>query len=96
MVFYHTVLLVYKVRRNKSPFYLHSMFNSEYAYNTRRAESGAIQVIGRPTLEISKSSFKWRGSAQFNDLPADIRQTTCETTFKFMAKAWIVKNVEFS
>ena len=96
LVFYHTVLLVFKVKRNMSPCYLYNMFNSKYGYNTRRAGSGAIQMVERPKLELNKLSFKWRGSSLFNDLPSDIRQLSCETTFKLRVKAWIVNNVDFS
>ena len=35
LIFYHSVLLVFKVRRNESPKYLNSMFNNNYAYNTQ-------------------------------------------------------------
>ena len=95
LVFYHTVLLIYKIRKNKEPTYLHEMFSSRHLYNTRGAESGVIQIHGRPKLELTKLSFKWRGSAQFNQLPADIRLTECESTFKVRTKKWIMENLEF-
>ena len=59
LIFYHTVLLVFKVRGNGSPMYLSSMFHSSYAYNTRQASRELLRVDQRPRLELTKSSFKW-------------------------------------
>ena len=53
-VFYYTVLLLYKIRKNEEPTYLHNMFRSRHVYDTRGAESGAIQIKGRPKLELTK------------------------------------------
>ena len=96
LVFYHTVLLIFKTRQEKSPKYIHDMFSSKFGYHTRQAERGAIQLLGRPKLDLTQSSFKWRGAKQFNDLPAEIRLTPGLTAFKSKVKAWNKGNVDFA
>ena len=45
LVFYHSVLIIYKVKKERSPKNIHSMFNQSYQYNTRQAESGLIKPV---------------------------------------------------
>ena len=96
LIFYHSVLLVFKVRRNESPKYLNSMFNNNYVYNTRQASRDLLRVNQRPRLELTRSSFKWRGSACFNELPSTIRSETSEAIFKSKTKEWIINNISFN
>ena len=72
LAFYHSVLLVYNVKATKQPRYLSHMFNWSYKYNTRQADRGQIRSEGRPMLELTSSSFKWRAARQFNQLPMNI------------------------
>ena len=58
LIFYHSVLLVYKVKMSQRPRYLVNMFSWSYQFNTRQAESGLIKHLGKPKLDISKNSFK--------------------------------------
>ena len=63
LIFYHSVLLVPKVRQDKSPKYLYTMHNSwTYPYTTRQAENGLIRVGVRPRLEVVRDSFRWRAA----------------------------------
>ena len=94
LIFYHSVLLIYKVRLSKTPRYLHMMHNSwSYQYKTRQAESGLIKLVARPKLELTKSSFRYRGANQYNQLPAEIRSCESLPSFKVKAKNWIKDNV---
>ena len=95
LAFYHSVLLVYKVKSSQQPQYLSNMFNWSYRYNTRQADRGQIRLEGRPRLEITSSSFKWRAARQFNQLPADILSSKTIKTFKGRVKSWIRENIEF-
>ena len=54
LVFYHSVLLIYKVRMSQVPKYLNNMFSWSYQYNTRQAEGGLIKLPGKPKLVVSK------------------------------------------
>ena len=94
LIFYHSVLQVFKVQNNKSPRYLHNMHSSStYQYNTRLAKTEVIKLLGKPRLKLTENSYKWRAASQFNLLPAEIRN--CETldNFKLKSKAWIKINV---
>ena len=96
LVIYHSVLLICKVKQNHTTKYLDNMFSWSYQYKTRQAESGQIKVEGRPRLELTRSSFRWRAADQFNLLPATIRNCENIITFKLKAKAWIRNNVSLS
>ena len=93
LIFYHTVLMVYKVQKNKSPKYLHRMFNWSYQYNTRQAESGLIKLVRNPNMDISKNSFRCRGASQYNQLPLEIRTSSSIMTFKVSTKIWIKEHI---
>ena len=92
LVFYHSVLQIFKVRQSKN---LYNMFSWSFIYNTRQAEGGLIRLMGKPKLDINKSSFRWRAANQYNQLPAEIRLCTTLDSFKIRAKIWIRENVSF-
>ena len=97
LIFYHSVLLVHKVKLSQTPRYLYKMHNSwSYQHRTRQAESGLIKLSGKSKLELSKNSFKWRAANQYNQLPPEIRK--CQTTalFKLKTKSWIKSNVSLN
>ena len=97
LIFYHSVLLVYKVKLTKTPRYLHSMHNSwSYQYRTRQAESGHIKLVGKPRMELTRNSFKWRAADQYNQLPSEIRNSESLGIFKKNAKTWIKTNVSLN
>ena len=96
LIFYHSVLLVYKVKMNKSPMYIDNMFNWSYLYNTRQAEGGLIKIMGKPKLDVTRSSFRMRAANQYNQLPTEIRGITTLTIFKSKVKSWIRENVSIN
>ena len=53
---YHTILLVRKVLRMRSPLSLFKMFDFQYTYPTRQAISGQIKVSRRAALDIVQCS----------------------------------------
>ena len=89
LVVYHSVLQVYKVMQTKKPKSLHSMFKTEYSRNTRESLSGQIKQEGHPNLDITSSSFRWRASKAYNQIPACIRNTDNLQNFKRQVKSWI-------
>ena len=84
------------MNKTQSPKYLDSMFSWTFNYNTRQAVGGLIRLVGKPKLEITRNSFRWRAANQFNQLPAEIRKCPTLATFKTKAKIWIKENVSFS
>ena len=94
LVFYHSVLLVFKVRQNKSPRYIYRMHNNwSYPYTTRQAANDLIRVGARPRLEVVKDSFRWRAASAFNQIPMDIRTCNKVESFKKKVKPWIMWNI---
>ena len=93
---YHTIIMAYKVMQAKSPKYLYTMFNTNYSYETRQADSGMVRSVRTPELDIAKDSFRWRAADLFNQLPAAIREIKTIQSFKFATKRWVRQNVEVS
>ena len=96
LIFYHSVLLIFKVNKTQTPKYLDNMFSWTFNYNTRQAVGGLIRLVGKPKLDITRNSFRWRAANQFNQLPAEIRKCPTLANFKIKAKTWIKENVSFS
>ena len=96
LVFFHSVLLIYKVKKDRVPENLYNMFSSTYSYDTRQARGGMIKLMGIPKLDLSKNSFRWRGANQFNQLPETIRTSPNVMVFKARAKEWIRSNVSLN
>ena len=94
LVFYHSVLLVYSVRKNKTPRYLYDMHNKWiYRYLTRQAEAELIGLT-RPRSETSRDSFGFRAASQFNMLPKEIRDADNISVFKTRVKVWTMANID--
>jgi hypothetical protein len=91
---YHTVIMAYKVMQAKSPKYLYTMFNTNYPYETRQADSGMVRSVRKPELDLVKDSFRWRAADLFNQLPSAIREIKTIQSFKFATKRWVRQNVE--
>ena len=41
----------------KSPKYIYTMFNTNYSYKTRQADSGMIRSTRTPKLDLATDSF---------------------------------------
>ena len=78
---------------SQRPRYLVNMFSWSYQYNTRQAESGLIKHPGKPKLDISKNSFRWRAAKDYNQLPVEIRASPTIASFKSRLKGWIKENI---
>ena len=96
LVFFHSVLLIYKVNKDRVPVNLYNMFSSTYSYDTRQARGGMIKLMGIPKLDLSKYSFRWRGANQFNQLPETIRTSPNFLIFKARAREWIRSHVSLN
>ena len=91
---YHTVILAFNVMQAKSPKYIHTMFNTNYSYKTRQADSGMIRSTRTPELDLAKDSFSWRAADLFNQLPGNIRNMKNPQNFKLATKQWVREYVE--
>ena len=85
------------MKLSKSPQYLHRMHHVyNYQYRTRQADFDMIKLVGKPRLEITENSYKWRASSQFNELPTEIRNCESLDQFKLKTRKWIRENVLLS
>ena len=68
---------------------------TKYPYTTRHATDGSIrygeQFEGKSSL--TRSSFSYEGSLNYNRLPTEIRQAKTLQSFKIKLKQWIRVNI---
>ena len=81
--FYHTVILVFKLRSNKEPKLLEDLLR-----RSRRI------FIPNLDLSIAQNSFSLKGAESWNLLPLSTREQPKISTFKKLAKKWIMENVD--
>ena len=91
---YQTCVLVHKVLASKSPQYIFNMFSTNYTRETRQAARLEIkQERDHPELELTRDSFRWRATRDYNRLPVDLRNQVSLKIFKTDLWKWITKNI---
>ena len=91
---YHSLVLVFKIRADGKPCYLHEKFNKSFNYRTRLASTNAKKNEDKIGSDIRKDSFVPRSSNEWNCLPENLRNIKNLKKFKLELKTWIKKNVE--
>ena len=73
LVFFHTVVLLFKTLQNESPDYLYSMAVTDYNYKTRAKDSGKLRLVSEYKVdhELNLKSYRWRSIRSWNQLPLD-------------------------
>ena len=85
LVAYHTCLAVYRIRKSQQPEHLATLLlNENYRGNI---------IVKNVQLELYRSSFIFRGSVLWNNLPGHLRQETNERAFKKNLSKWIKENI---
>ena len=71
------------------------MLSTEHSYRTRMGGSGGVRLdeTYRYKTDLPMKSFRYRGSHEYNAIPADIRGTRSLDTFKIKLKKWIISNI---
>ena len=85
LIYYHTALCTFRIRRSKEPEYLHNIMNTN-----NRADK---IIVPYSTLSLAMESYCFRGANDWNRLPEDIRNCPRISSFKQQLKGWIFKNV---
>ena len=85
LIVYHTLITVFKVRKNNEPEYLAAKLKND-------TRTGRI-FIPNTDLGLAQKSFIIRGSTNWNDLPQNIRTQPKIGIFKKLAKKWIADNI---
>ena len=86
LVFYHTVMAVFKMRQTGEPEYLaEKMLNDNYR--------GGL-VIPKTSLTLAKNSFCFRGGDSWISLPECLRNIRKPGPFKKGLKIYILSNIQ--
>ena len=96
LVFFHTVVLLYKTLHLESPEYLFSMTGRDYNYKTRAKDAGKLRIVPEYKLdnELNLRSYRWRSIKSWNQLPLNITSITSLAKFKVQLKARVKNNVD--
>ena len=94
LVVHHSLILAFKVKRNKKPCYVNMKLNQNFAYSTRQATGNCILLGSTPKSEKSKSAFVFNSSNLWNDLPLSLRMIEKLPKFKTELKKWVMKSVQ--
>ena len=96
LAFYHTVVLLYKVKHSQQPRYLFSMISSaeNSRYGARSGQAGKLRATGQiPKQTVNWNSFKWRSVRCWNLLPYELRHCEDILNFKKSLKTWVQDNI---
>ena len=76
LVFYHSVINIYKILQTTYPKYIYNKLCSEFPYNTRLAQSDSVRMGSafQCKLELTEKSFLNRATVSFNKLPSEMRK----------------------
>ena len=98
LVFFHTVLLLFKVRKNKKPKCLFEMVVSaeNERYGSRSGQIGTLKVAESkvPVQRLNFESFKWRSVRFWNQLPMELRVMEHQENFKNKLKSWVREHID--
>ena len=93
LIFYHSLLMIFKIKIDKKPVYFHQKLSKHFKYRTRLASTNGVKINVKITKELSYQNFLYRFSQHWNELPVDLRQTEDIKTFKKNLKNWVLSNV---
>ena len=98
LVFFHTVVLLFKTLQNHSPKYLFEMASTELHYRTRAENPGKLRVVADylPEQGLNWNSYKWRSVRYWNQLPPEITLITNLQKFKIKLKSWVLVNIDIN
>ena len=96
LVEYHSLLLVYKIKSDSKPEYLHQKLCREFSYKTRLAAGGGIRGREIVRHELMSQSFVPRATLSWNNLPVNIRMANNVNAFKLSVKQWIRDNISIA
>ena len=96
LIFFHTVVLVFKTIQNKSPVYHFHMLDTEYKYKTRAKDAKKLRLTAnyKPDHELNLKAYRWRSIRSWNQLPTDIILINNLSEFKVKLKTWVQQNID--
>ena len=96
LVFYHSVVLIYKTILTTYPKYIHSKLSTQFPYNTRLGQTDSVRMGPefKAKLELTEKTFMNRATVSYNLLPAELRKIPTLDGFKQKLKEWVLENVK--
>ena len=86
LIYYHTALCTYRIRKSKEPEYLCAIID-------RNNRANKI-IVPNFTLTLAMKSFCFRGSNDWNKLPETVRSCEKLGRFKQQLRLWVLQNVQ--
>ena len=95
LAFFQRVVTTHKIVKNKSPMYLNKKMNTCHPYKTRQATEGGIRFGENFDVKsnLSRNSFCYSGTMDYNRIPAEIRAAKTNIVFKYKLKNWVQSNI---
>ena len=92
------MLQVHKVVVSGKPDHLSKKFSTDHPYRTRQATGGGLRFGEEydATSGLSHGNFCYRGTVNYNRIPAHIRKAKSVQTFKFKLKQWVSTDISLS
>ena len=91
MIFYQSLVLLFKVQQDKKPKYIYQQINSKF--NFRSAERNKIRETRFFKTDTAKKSFIPRTIIDWNSLPTEITEIPTLNLFKSKLRLWVKNNV---
>ena len=73
LIYYHNVLMVYRVRQSKKPQYFHEKFGATFSRETRLSSTASIRENHLIKKDVGLSNFTHKATKMRNDIPESIR-----------------------
>ena len=95
LVFYHSVMQIYKTKQTSYPKYISDKLNFEFPYNTRLASTESVRMGPefKSKLALTERSFINRSTVNFNQLPTELKQMMKIEVLKKKLKQWVIQNI---
>ena len=97
MIYFYSVATVHKTLVNETPEYLHSVLcqalssGVKHRYPTRTANT---RVVAEARLKAANTSFRWRASKQYAELPTNLKTEQSIQSFLSGLKKHTIDNVD--
>ena len=93
MVFYHTMVQLFKIKQDRKPVYLSEKISNEFQHKTRLATGNEVRETEKVKSDERKKSFIPRATKQWNSLPVSLRSFVTLKQFKKELKVYVRRNV---
>ena len=94
LVYYHTLIQVFKIRRDGKPTYLYRKLSAQFDPRTRLAVGNGIRGTLKIKSEERRKSFIPRAIRTWNSLPVSLRKIDKINEFKKQLNMYVKKNVK--